>query len=288
MNDYEYLSPDFWKNAWNAYSSRNKIGAAFRNPKIWDKMAAGYNSRESDAGERKVREDELVEMLAGKGILKEGARILDLGCGPGNYSIEFAKRGADVVALDISQGMIEKLKSQIPETLSGKVQPIMADWGELDLATNGFEHQFDLVFARMTPACNTPDQFEKILRASKGWCYFAAWVGERQDNPMDDLWLHLTGSKRDKTNSQFFLILNMLFTLGMYPDVRFFPVEWGKSETIEDVANLHAEFFSGYLGASKDSLYKQISDYLTAIAVNGMVPEHKTGTIGQMLWKVRQ
>jgi 2-polyprenyl-3-methyl-5-hydroxy-6-metoxy-1,4-benzoquinol methylase len=36
-----------------------------------------------------------------------GQRVLDVGCGSGRYSVEFARRGANVLGLDISATMIE-------------------------------------------------------------------------------------------------------------------------------------------------------------------------------------
>jgi len=37
----------------------------------------------------------------------DGKSVLDVGCGSGRYSIEFARKGADVVGLDFAQGMID-------------------------------------------------------------------------------------------------------------------------------------------------------------------------------------
>lgn len=36
----------------------------------------------------------------------DGARLLDLGCGSGTYSVSFAEKGSHVVALDLSPTMI--------------------------------------------------------------------------------------------------------------------------------------------------------------------------------------
>ncbi len=46
----------------------------------------------------------------------KGARVLDAGCGPGMMTVELAKRGADVVAVDISPQLIGIARSRLPES----------------------------------------------------------------------------------------------------------------------------------------------------------------------------
>lgn len=38
----------------------------------------------------------------------EGARVLEVGCGTGRFTMELVRRGADLVALDIGLGLVEK------------------------------------------------------------------------------------------------------------------------------------------------------------------------------------
>ena len=51
-----------------------------------------------------------------------GTRILDAGCGPGQISFELAKRGAEVVGLDISANLINVAKDRTPSSLSRKIE----------------------------------------------------------------------------------------------------------------------------------------------------------------------
>src|SRR5208337_4430094 len=51
--------------------------------------------------------------------INEGMTVLDLGCGPGFFSIEIAKIvgiTGKVVAADLQEGMLEKLKNKIKNT----------------------------------------------------------------------------------------------------------------------------------------------------------------------------
>ncbi|WP_299615810.1 magnesium protoporphyrin IX methyltransferase [uncultured Tateyamaria sp.] len=50
-----------------------------------------------------------------------GARILDAGCGPGMATIEMAKRGATIVAADISPQLIDIAQLRLPHDLQKQV-----------------------------------------------------------------------------------------------------------------------------------------------------------------------
>ena len=54
-----------------------------------------------------------------KPFIKEGMTILDIGCGPGFFSLEMAKmlNGAGkVIAADVQEGMLEKIRKKIKRT----------------------------------------------------------------------------------------------------------------------------------------------------------------------------
>lgn len=68
-------------------------------------------------------------------------RVLDLGCGLGNLSVEAARRGAEVVAVDASQAAIERLrKFALAENL--KIAPVLSD-----LENYAISGRFDCVVA---------------------------------------------------------------------------------------------------------------------------------------------
>lgn len=71
-----------------------------------------------------------------------GKKLLDLGCGAGENSVYFAKKGALCVATDYSPGMVE-VALKLAETNGVKIEGCTANAMELQFADN----TFDIVYA---------------------------------------------------------------------------------------------------------------------------------------------
>lgn len=68
-----------------------------------------------------------------------GRRLLDAGCGTGALAVEAARRGADVLAVDLSPGLIAVARERASDlTLRGRVEFIAGDM--LDPALGSFDH----------------------------------------------------------------------------------------------------------------------------------------------------
>lgn len=67
-----------------------------------------------------------------------GTRILDAGCGTGAFSIEAARRGAKVVAIDLSPTLVHTAADRMPNELRGMIDFRSGDM--LDPALGEFDH----------------------------------------------------------------------------------------------------------------------------------------------------
>jgi magnesium-protoporphyrin O-methyltransferase len=68
-----------------------------------------------------------------------GARVLDAGCGTGALAIELARRGADVVAIDLSPTLVQLARERLPSDLgAGRIEFKAGDM--LDPALGRFDH----------------------------------------------------------------------------------------------------------------------------------------------------
>lgn len=100
-----------------------------------------------------------------------GKKILELGCGAGEASVYFAKKGADVMATDISQGMLEVVKKVAAKHgVSVQTQQCVSD-------KTPFENeQFDIVYAanllHHVDLCLT---LKEVVRILKPGGVFVSW-----------------------------------------------------------------------------------------------------------------
>jgi magnesium-protoporphyrin O-methyltransferase len=67
-----------------------------------------------------------------------GARLLDAGCGTGALAVEAARRGAHVVAIDISPTLVGLARERAPRDLAGTIDFRVGDM--LDPALGRFDH----------------------------------------------------------------------------------------------------------------------------------------------------
>lgn len=97
--------------------------------------------------------------------LQPGARILDVGCGPGRHSHELARRGFLVHGIDISQAFVDLATSNAPDGSS---------FERMDARAMSFDNEFDVAiclcqgaFGLMTADGHDIDVLTGIRRALK-------------------------------------------------------------------------------------------------------------------------
>ncbi|HVE75847.1 MAG TPA: class I SAM-dependent methyltransferase [Actinomycetota bacterium] len=101
--------------------------------------------------------DFLVHVLG----IKEGSRVLDVGCGPGRHLLELARRGADVVGVDISSDFLDVART------TAKDEGLQVALFEMDAADMPFDSEFDAVISICEGAFGLGLDDLKILRAMK-------------------------------------------------------------------------------------------------------------------------
>ena len=123
----------------------------------------------------------------------KGPRVLDIGCGTGDLSLELARRGLAVTAIDISRVAIGMAKAKAEEE-GLQVDFRVQDASQLDLDSAMFDAVFDSgllhgmsdaerdgYLARLSDVCATEATLVVLavsLEADQGWGVTAEWLGE--------------------------------------------------------------------------------------------------------------
>ena len=88
-----------------------------------------------------------VDFLLGHLGLGPGSRVLDVGCGPGRHSLEMARRGIDVVGVDISSTFVDLA------TDAARAEGLDARFLRLDARTLGSEPSLTGAFDAVISLC---------------------------------------------------------------------------------------------------------------------------------------
>lgn len=124
----------------------NRLLSHYFDPlKGWDPVSSSHAANNAQVEWAAGVNIELINYLENWLDGFENKKILDLGGGPGHYTISFAQRGAEVYWHDISRNY-EKIAKQ--KALEHGVK-INTSLGYMDHALDYFDFQFDLVFNRI-------------------------------------------------------------------------------------------------------------------------------------------
>ena len=109
--------------------------------KTWERLTSDAPVTRIRRTVRAGRDRMRAVMLSRLPTDRTGARVLDAGCGAGQMTVELARRGADVTAVDISPSLVRIARSRMPDTYLHRVRFLSGDMLAEDLG------RFDYVVA---------------------------------------------------------------------------------------------------------------------------------------------
>lgn len=113
--------------------------------------------------------DEVETELAFKLFQPEpNSKVLDVGCGTGNFSIKLAQKGYKVVGIDISQPMLKKARNKLRKTEKNlDIEFRHMDALELDFPDSCFDHAFSMATVEFIPDDKKEKFIKEMLRVVK-------------------------------------------------------------------------------------------------------------------------
>ncbi|MEA5084785.1 MAG: class I SAM-dependent methyltransferase [Lachnospiraceae bacterium] len=248
---------------------------------MWNSMAESFGSHTLPTFE----DNNFLKLIEKNKMIDNNSIVLDVGCGAGSYALTLAAHCKKVIGIDLSPRMIEIAKERALKENITNVEFFCADWHEMDLSKKGYEENFDLVFAHMTPAVQSWDTFLKLSQASRGWC--ALSKPTRRVDPVSDEVKKLVGisEKRESSDEDIVYAFELLWSKGICPMLEYEKQKWNMKKNFEEAYGLYVNRLKTYRKLSLEEEEKVVA-YLKSIAKDGFICEDVDTTITTMVWHI--
>lgn len=289
----EYLPVDklkdplFWGEAWSVERENSHFRRRKRTLQekvnLWNKRAENfYENVTGEKGSRRV--NRVLDWLERQGVDLAGKKVLDIGAGPGAFSLALAERCREVVALEPAKGMVRILQAEISRSGRNNVQVIQNTWEEVDPEKEGFIGRFDLVFASMSPGVNNFDTINKALDCTKEYFYYRSFAGIRENDFLKKLWPILYDEELPLWPDQIIFVLNLLYALEHQVILEVWEeqrcVEQGAPEAITAILNTLRSF-----GKEPPYPEEKLRQHVQENMNNGVLLQQNRTRLGQILVK---
>ncbi|AKL94301.1 methyltransferase [Clostridium aceticum] len=264
-----------WIEAWQPSEQNTSACTSF-----WNNRAKSYNE-----GVPIGESNHVMDLLRSKGILQKTSTVLDIGCGPGRYTIPMAKECREVVAIDISQEMLQYAKDHAISAGLDNIIYKQSTWEDIDLKEYGWEKKFDVVLASMTPGVYNFATFKKMLEASKGYCYLSGFI-QRSNQLWDPIQKEVLGEdSRKQQDDKIYYAFNILWQLGYHPEIFYQERTWEQEWSLEEIQELYKQRFEINHAVQQKDIEK-IEKLLAAHQKDGKVIEKTEAKTAALIWKL--
>ena len=269
----------------------NDVPPAFQHTKeTWDKRANKWATafgRPNAKEKGRERMMAIADYLRRHELLREDHKVIDIGCGQGEYVAEFARTAGHVIGADLSPKMLEYAGQNAKKHGVDNVSFVQCDFHKVDVRALGWEKAFDLVFTCITPAFGGMESLEKINAMSRGWCFNNGWA--YQDNNIRSRVkeaLLAPGESDGRRAEATCSLFNILWLKGCRPRVEYY------KETSEDFVEINEETAAHYASLVlshnrvDDAAVKKTIQVMNEMAVDGRVTEQIESMFAWILWEV--
>lgn len=280
---------EFWVKLWqdareNSPLTRRRCRSEKEMVENWNRRARWFAWRTGD-DKGQQRRKAVLDILKREGVIGPEVKVLDIGAGPGNYAIPMARLCKQVTALEPAAEMVKILEDRARTERIENITIIQRTWQEVEVEKDGLAGQFDLVFASMTPGVRDPESVQKMLAASRKFCYLSAFSGQRWGQAYRDLWQRFFGEDIGDNPGDIIYPFGLLYAMGYRPSLNFLTINRVDEEPIEKAIENLSRFFWNYMDITPE-VKQTIEHYVKEHAENGVFRQETTFSIGMMLWRV--
>ncbi|MCL2409826.1 MAG: class I SAM-dependent methyltransferase [Oscillospiraceae bacterium] len=280
-------------------------GADFRTElqrfqKMWDNRGSSVGRRTAEKWNERAEKwiDELgeddgnksmmervrvtAEYLRARGLLRAEDTVVDVGCGPGLFVMEFAKTAKRAVGIDFSERFVEYGNALAISQGVDNVSFERHDMITLDVDAAKLSRAFDLVFTSITPAMTGKGVLPKLMKMSRAMCCNISFV-HVGDSLLERVSRDVFGGEVYPRHDGmgFYTLLNLLLLSGYYPETYYYTIETNKR--VKPDLRL-AEDIAVELNFNSAEDINKILSYLEKV---GEMERQSISRYGSILWDTR-
>jgi SAM-dependent methyltransferase len=222
----------------------------------------------------------VISLAKAKGVKFPGKRILDIGCGTGAYTIPLAEEALEVMGIDLSPAMLEKLREVARERGIGNIELREASWRDLDISSQGLAGRFDIVLSAMSPAIRDEEDIRTMELCSSRWCIYVGWGRIRKNTLMEKVF-HAHGLEHSPPQGAA-AVFSTLERMGRRPCLDYFDAAWTWEGTIQGAVEELAAFLTMH-GAEAD--FGILREIVKHYAADGLVRHITEVEEGVVIWE---
>lgn len=284
MQDQQGANLKYWTNCWQTSNPLSEQMTETELATFWNKRSGDFAKKIHSPKSRKRSQDN-IGFLEENGVRVKGAKILDIGCGPGSLSLPLARAGAKVTGIDISSGMLARLR-EAAEKEDLPVKTIECSWWNADIDKLGLRGKFDLVIGSMTPAIKDAETFERMMACSKKHCFYIGSLPGTGAPVTQDLLKNISRSPGPRRSALGMVFPFMyLYLKGHRPAIKITGRKWAEDLPWAEAAG-HAIDILSHDQHVTDAAKKKIRAYYKTTAVDGTCRFENEMFLALMVWRV--
>lgn len=274
-------SPAFWAASWEKHRSRFFLSQSQES--LADGWLDFYNQAGQDLLAWHCMGDpgpRLADFLFQSSLVQKGQALLEIGCGSGSLSLAAARKGAQVLALDQAEQMIDALMARAEGMKN--LQTRVARFEEFESETS-----FDLVLAAFFPPALCPEGIARLERWADRHVALILGAGTPSLPFRGELWERLMEVPLPSGRFHLLHLIGYLITSGRKPNLRHLVLTEQMDRPAEDLIRFFCYYFEIFKKGDPQT-HARIREYFCSQASNGRIQRRFSSELAVVWWDIRK
>jgi SAM-dependent methyltransferase len=221
----------------------------------------------------------LVHSWRERGLIDASTRVLDVGSGPGTYTLPLAEAAGRVTALDTSARMLEVLQQEAAERQLNNIEVKLANWHDIS-----GQKEYDLVLAANCPVIADRKSLFKMNQMSRQYALLICYAGKVKTALRHALWKEIMGEEMQGQGFDISYPFNLLYQEGFYPHLSFEEQGYRYFEKTEAVFKNYCSYFKVF-GQEGPRVQRILDQLLSKRETGGLIEENMSYRLALLWWK---